>query len=379
MRALFVHGHKFRRIEGSIYSPGGLPDNVLSRYVDFFGELTVIGRIIEEPVTKSNYSKIVNPKIKIVDNKNMSKLIQRADVIIVRLPSINGIKAIRIAKKYKKPYLVEVVGCVFDAYWNYGLKGKLVAIPAYITMKAMVKDAPYAVYVTKSFLQRRYPCRNQQIALSDVSLESPNSNILDARLEKIRKRKDKLVIGTIGAVDVPYKGQEYVIKGLAKLKKFLPYKIEYQLIGGGNIQKLKELAKSLEVESCLVYKGIVPHDDVFKWLDNDVDIYIQPSRVEGLCRALLEAMSRGLPCLASDCGGNPELVTKEFLFSKKNKKEIPQKIFDLVIKIIDERNMIEQAERNYRISNEQYKKSLLDDLRSDFYMSFAEDNRSSNE
>lgn len=372
MHALFVHDHKFRYVKGEMYSPGGLPNSVLSRYVDLFGKLTVIGRIIEEPTTKNSYSKIVNPKIEVVDNKKIIQLIQQADVVIARLPSNNGFKAIRLAEKYKKPYLVEIVGCVFDAYWNYGLKGRLVAIPAYLYMKSLVKNAPYAVYVTKDFLQSRYPCKNRQLALSDVALEGQKENILSARLERIKRRQGKLVIGTTAAVDVLYKGQEYVIKAIAELKKCLPYEIEYQLVGAGDIQRLNKIAKSFGVDDCLVYKGVIPHDEIFQWLDEDVDIYIQPSIVEGLSRALLEAMSRGLPCLASDCGGNPELVEKEFLFSKKNRKKIPQKIIQQLNKLAVRETMLEQAERNYKVANEQYDKELLQNRRADFYKAFAE-------
>ena len=51
---------------------------------------------------------------------------------------------------------------------------------------------------------------------------------------------------------------------------------------------------------------------VLEWL-NDVDIYIQPSRQEGLPRALIEAMSRGCPAFGSTAGGIPELLSPECL------------------------------------------------------------------
>ena len=51
---------------------------------------------------------------------------------------------------------------------------------------------------------------------------------------------------------------------------------------------------------------------VFNWLD-DLDLYLQPSYTEGMPRALLEAMSRGLPCCASAVGGIPDLLPDECL------------------------------------------------------------------
>lgn len=40
-----------------------------------------------------------------------------------------------------------------------------------------------------------------------------------------------------------------------------------------------------------------------------LDVFALPSRTEGICNTILEAMSSGLPVLATDVGGNPELVT----------------------------------------------------------------------
>jgi glycosyltransferase involved in cell wall biosynthesis len=40
----------------------------------------------------------------------------------------------------------------------------------------------------------------------------------------------------------------------------------------------------------------------------DADLFILPSRSEGLSVALLEAMSHGIPCIASNVGGNGELL-----------------------------------------------------------------------
>lgn len=59
--------------------------------------------------------------------KMMEEEIKNADALIVKLHSKIAECAIKYARKYKIPYLVEVVGCPWDAYWNHSLKGKIVA------------------------------------------------------------------------------------------------------------------------------------------------------------------------------------------------------------------------------------------------------------
>jgi glycosyltransferase involved in cell wall biosynthesis len=49
--------------------------------------------------------------------------------------------------------------------------------------------------------------------------------------------------------------------------------------------------------------------DVSSYLKG-ADLFVLPSRTEGVSNALLEAMSQGIPCIATDVGGNPEALGK---------------------------------------------------------------------
>ena len=368
MATVFVHDHKFRKIAGEIYSPGGLSNEILSRYTGYFGSLTVISRILEEDTVQKGYSKITNPYITVQTNHHLKAAIESCEAVIIRLPSINGYKAVALARRLKKPYLIEVVGCTLDAYWNYSLIGKLAALPAYCIMRQCVKNAPYAVYVTKHFLQKRYPCNGKTQAISDVSLQSVDSKILLNSMKRAEKSGEKLVLGTAAAVDVAYKGQEYVIRALPLLQETLQIPVEYQLIGAGDPSYLQQVARQCGVENNLVCKGVMPHEQVFSWLDG-LDIYLQPSLLEGLSRALLEAMSRALPCIATDCGGNPELLDTRCLVTKKN---MSQSICQRVAALLEPEMRKQQIRRNYELATEQYNAAYLGSLRTAFYLEFAQ-------
>lgn len=76
--------------------------------------------------------------------------------------------------------------------------------------------------------------------------------------------------------------------------------------------------------------GQMPHDKVFTWLDS-IDIYAQPSRQEGLPRAMIEAMSRGIPCIGAKTAGIPELIDNKYIFtnSKTEVEEISKLLLDM--------------------------------------------------
>ncbi len=392
MKLLFVHGGEKLKEDknGELYTGGSYNKEVWNRYLDISENLTVIARkeltiydaeyakrkfqpfnknrinFIEVPNLTSSYSSFLSVKKRKNTNKLIEKKILENDCLIARLPSRVGYLAIKYAKKHNKPYFVEVVGCAWDALWNHSLKGKILALKSYLAMKDAIKDAPYAIYVTNEFLQRRYPCKGKTIGCSDVLLPLTNNNVLAKRLYKIDTMDESkpIILGTIGAVNVIYKGQEYVIKAISKLNK-KGYNFEYHLIGGGDNSHLMKIAKKNNVVDKVKFLGSLPHEKVFEYLDN-IDIYIQPSKTEGLPRSLLEAMSRGCPAIGSDAGGIPELISSEFVFVRRNINDLEKKLMNM-----DKAIMIEEATKNFNKAKE-FDKDLLDERRNDFYKYFIE-------
>lgn len=392
MKLLFVHETKIKKDSfGNFYTDGSYKMEVWNRYLDISKNLTVLARIEEKiydyQVARKKFNVFDNTKIKLIEipdlfksvksfsniknHKLKKEIIKQSvldnDAIIVRLPSHAGNIAIRYAKKFNKKYLVEVVGCPWDSLWNYNIKGKIIAIPSYLSMKAAVKRAPFALYVTNEFLQKRYPNKGKTINCSNVELPPSDRRILEKRLNKINTKDNNMpiVLGTTAAVDVPYKGQEYVIKAISKLRNE-GYNFEYHLAGGGDKSYLESVAKKYGVLDKIKFLSALPHDKVFNYLDN-IDIYIQPSKQEGLPRALIEAMSRGCPCLGSKTGGIPELLNQKFVFKKGDVRQICK-----LLKLMDKESMKNEAYFNFEKAKE-FEKKLLDERRTKFLNEFARD------
>src|SRR5699024_9719142 len=107
------------------------------------------------------------------------------------------------------------------------------------------------------------------------------------------------------------------------------------------------------------------HDEVFNWLET-IDIYTQPSRQEGLPRALIEAMSRGLPAFGANTAGIPELIDRNFIFSNtlNNIKEIC-----LVLRSFNIEIMKDKSKKNF-MKTRKYDKNTINQSRNTFLKKF---------
>lgn len=374
MKAVFAHDHRFYADFDSFYSDGGFNDDTWRRYISVFNQVDVIGRVVRTE-SQGRLHKITTPNVFIHGTKQlqfndtlMKKIIKESDVVIARLHSFIGNRAIRYARIYNKPYLIELVACPFEAYWHHGMAGKLVAPYMEFITKKLVRDAQYVIYVTENYLQKRYPTSGISTYCSNVALAEFGNDVIERRISRIKDKckKEKVVLGTTAAVDQKYKGQQYVIEALGELKKRGVTNYEYQLVGGGDPSYLASVAQKYDVSENIKFLGLLPHEDVFNWLDT-IDVYTQPSRQEGLPRALIEAMSRGIPAFGARTAGIPELLEDEFVFSNSNNN------INEICKILtsyDKETMVKQATYNFNKSKE-YRKEVIENRRYEFLCQLA--------
>jgi glycosyltransferase involved in cell wall biosynthesis len=80
------------------------------------------------------------------------------------------------------------------------------------------------------------------------------------------------------------------------------------VVGGGPLRAaLEARAAELGVADRVAFTGQVAHEELPRWM-SAADVFVLPSRDEGLGLVLLEAMACGTPCVGSAVGGVPELV-----------------------------------------------------------------------
>lgn len=111
----------------------------------------------------------------------------------------------------------------------------------------------------------------------------------------------------------PVKGVDILLRALSILVKDKGHNdiVLYQIGGShtdGDTAKLKQLAENLNLENNIVWMGL--RNDVPMLLAAG-DLYVQPSRSEGIPLSIMEANMAKLPIVATNVGGNPEAAVDE--------------------------------------------------------------------
>ena len=298
------------------------------------------------------------------NKKTIEQMVHGKDLVIGYAPSGSAEYAQKIAHKLGIPFMSFLVGSPWDVLIHHRrFLARVMAPFNLISTRKMLRDSEYAHYVTHQYLQRMYPTNGKALGCSDINLGEFDKEALQRRLEK-RKEIDNLSdikLVTVGSIDAGYKGQEYVMRAMAKLRDEGDNRYHYYLIGGHKGTRLRQIAKELDIEKRVHFLGMQPITEVFAWLDK-CDIYLQPSLTEGMPRSVIEAMSRALPCVGFETGGIPELLEPQYIVKQKD----VDGIVDALNALCNENEYQRVAERNFKEA-QTYDHSLLKKQIRDFF------------
>ena len=383
MKMLFIHDNKFWKCENSLYSYGHFSYDLLwKRYLKYFDNIVAGGRI-EKVDDKEKIKNLVitNGKnvsffslpnlmsfrgllsYRIAENRIRHEM-EKADFAVIRLPSNLGYLACKIANEMHKNYAVEVVGCAWDSLWNHGsLVGKVYAPISFLLEKHFIRKAPNVIYVSRNFLQKRYPNHHFNVGCPDSNVSLSSAKILEQRINKIHKMEDKTIkIGLIASLNIAYKGHDTAILALEQVAK-KHSNVKLCFLGDGSPDKWSKLAEEHGVEDKVEFCGTLPGGEpVLRWLD-DIDIFVMPSLQETLGRALIEAMSRGCPAIGGAGTAVPEQLPDDCIHERKNYNQLA----DMINYMIEHPKYMELcASENFERAKK-YSEEILNERRDHFW------------
>lgn len=231
-----------------------------------------------------------------------------SSAVLLRLPSVAGVVVGVMRQLRGRLYAVEVAGDIGEVLRS-GALGSAAARLAPVVAAAhrqVVRRAVAAVYVTPRSLQAAYPPAPHAptAAVSDVQLAPEDL----AEPRPIRPGPPWRLVA-VGAQERAYKGHDVLLRALAQLREH-QLDVRLDLVGGGRLApSLAELAAELGLGDDVVrFHGQLSSRAQIREILDAADLFVMPSLTEGLPRALLEAMARGLPAVVSRVGGMPDVV-----------------------------------------------------------------------
>ena len=150
----------------------------------------------------------------------------------------------------------------------------------------------------------------------------------------------------LGALVDQHKGQSVAIKALSKL----PHHYRLTFVGDGpDYSHLRNLAHNLGLGERVDF---LPWDDAYlRTFSAKIDLFIFPSNHEGLGSVLLDVMQHGIPIVASDVGGIPDLIQHEvtgLLAKAGDASSFAYQISRLIHNVKLRKRVVEQARKRVR-------------------------------
>ena len=373
------------RHEGNYYFKSQEWHDFYQRYLRVFEELRIANRVLDEPVLKKGRIPCNDPRIEIhplpifhgpveyaktyfAAGRAMKNAVDDCDAAVLRLPST---VAQRISKQVLKAGIPFATEIVFDACDGADTANNLFEKTLWRIidrqMRRTCAKADGVACVTAKYLQRRYFSKKTNHFVSNYS----TLNIEKSFFTSPRKYPEKDVL-TIAHVDLQIglhsqKGTDIIIQALSKLKKEKSVIVNVKFAGDdwdNSKEKILNYAKEYGIDGQVECTGLLSRAELTDFLDNS-DLFVLPTKAEGLPRVIIEAIAKGLPTITTPASGNPELISADYLVPFYDVNSLAEKIERLV----SDRFEYERVSKENYEHSLQYEGSILQGRRDKFYRS----------
>jgi glycosyltransferase involved in cell wall biosynthesis len=356
----------WRTPDGRYWTQSVYPRSFWSRYLTVFEGVKVLARVHETPAVPDSWKRVdgdgvsvaaipayVGPWEFVRKFRQVRAAVARAiaddSAMLLRVPGV--IATLACSARRKRPYGVEVVGDPHDAFSPGVVSHPFRSFFRWWfthALRVQCREAACNLYVTEQTLQRRYPpgtqrirfvperCRESlsvgvsDVELPDAAFASNDASVQGAPPSRFNAgRSGRFRVVFVGSLELPYKGLDVLIAALGRCVQS-GLDAELTILGEGRQRPAFEsLARRLGVWERLTFLGSVPAGESVRRQLDASDLFVLPSRVEGLPRALIEAMARGLACIGTRVGGVPELLPDHAMITPGDADELAAKILEV--------------------------------------------------
>ncbi len=383
MNVLVVLDYGFLRTpDGAVWSVVGMAYSFWARYLEVFDSVRVAARISEVAAAEPRWRRADGPHVSFaaippyrgpLQYALRRRRIRRAaarsfhpgDAVILRVGSVLADALLPGLRKTGHPYAVEVIGDPWDTFSPGAMAHPL--RPLFRRwfshrLRAQCWGAGAAAYVTEEALQRRYPAAPGSLMTGFSDVELPPEAFVAAPRPARAGRQGASIL-TVGTLEQLYKSQDVLIDAVGREVRD-GQDLRLVFVGDGQYRAaLEEQARREGLGDRVRFLGWLPGGPSVRSVLDMADLFALPSRQEGLPRAMVEAMARGLPCVGSTVGGIPELLPPEDLVPPGDAAALARKIREIVT---DPGRLARMSARNLEKARG-YRNEALADRRRAFY------------
>jgi glycosyltransferase involved in cell wall biosynthesis len=397
MNLLVAIGGHFQSFAGEVFYHHLTYEQFWKRYLQVFDSVLVVSRVKPVDEIPVGWGKATGPNVEfcaipdyhgpwqyLQERKNIVSIIREAvkqnDAFILRVPDNISTQVWKLLES-GRPYGLEIIGDPWKAFAPSSVRSIIRPYARWSwtrNLKAQCKGAAAVAYVTEHALQRRYPAGAGAFTTHYSSIDLYTADLCtdtSRRLKAISTIPVRLAggaspvrLGFVGSFSQMHKFPHIHIKALAKCVG-RGANLTLDMIGDGALlEDMKTLAQKLGVAERVKFRGRLPGGKAILDAMDSFDLFLNATATEGLPRVVIEAMSRGCPCIASDVGGTPELLEQSHLVPPGDANVLAETILRV---LADPDSMARTVERNVRIARN-YCADKVQPRRQAFYAALRE-------
>jgi glycosyltransferase involved in cell wall biosynthesis len=383
MRVLVAIDHRFDSTpDGAVWTQTMFTPSYWNRYLDVFDEVSVVARV--RPVEKAlpgwiqvNVDRItvqplphyLGPWEYFRQRQQVLAAAQKAftvgDAIMFYSASPPVLAMQKKAASLDYPFGVYIIANPYDVFSPGAVRSPLRPFFRWLAprqLRSLCQNASAAAYITEAALQQQYP-PSPTAFTTYYSMAELTDEVFVKQPRTFSPSQTSWKLITVGAMSQLYKAQDILIAAIALCVR---QGLDLQLIfvGDGQYRPMLEAqAAERGVGDRCHFRGQLTTGSVVRQELDQADLFVLPSRQEGLPRAMLEAMARGLPCLGSTVGGISELLSPEDMVPPADVEALAAKIREM---ITDAERLNQASARNLDRAQD-YREHCIREQRTMFY------------
>jgi glycosyltransferase involved in cell wall biosynthesis len=383
VKAVITSEFRFHQTpDGRVWTPTSFPNDYWLRYLDGFDSVTIMARVRDEALIQKGWKRVDSEGVECLAlpdyrgafgyarkradlTRRIAGGLARDAAIILRVPSpIAGVVS-ALARRRGQPFGLEVVGDPWDVFAPGAIRHPLrVVLRRSFSrqLRFQCRQAAATAYVTREALQRRYPPREGAFTTHYSSIRLVDEDFAGSTgFRSIGQGEGQVV--SIGSMAQMYKGFDTLMEAVRRCRE-RGVQLTLHLVGDGACRvNLQRIAAKLGLASAVVFHGQLPAGESIRRVLDGMDLFVLASRPEGLPRSMIEAMARGLPCIGTNVGGIPELVTRDCLVPPND----PAVLADRICQLLGDPGLRDRLGRENRTRAREYHEDVLRERRRAFY------------